>query len=264
MNNDYLKFSIKIAQQAGERLNKSFKSEKANKRGTSKEVKSIFDDIVDELIKDGIEKEFSSHSYLTEESGLVDKGSDFLWIIDPLDGTGNYENHNPFFSVSVSLWKGGEPLLGVVEAPALGERFIGVVGGGAYRVNLESGEKKELNASQVDSLGKAYFVFCEGSEKSSKRIVSNFEEIYTKTKDFRKIGSAALELAWIASGRAEGYVTYKIPIWDIAAGLVILKEAGGSFFDFKCNKKELISFDPQEKTDLLATNGVIPLNFNLQ
>ena len=264
MNDKHINFGIKIAEEAGQKLKKSFKKSRPQKRGTSKEVGSVFDDIVDKIIKEGIEKEFPNHSYLTEESGLIDKGSRFLWIIDPLDGTGNYENHNPFYSVSISLWKDGKPVLGVVEAPSLKERFIGLKGEGAWKINLETGSEEGLELSKIRTLKDSYFVFCEGSEKDKKRITANFEEIYKKTKDFRKIGSAALELAWIASGRAEGYITYRIPIWDIAAGLIILGEAGGNFYDFSGKKRDLNSFNCNEKTNLLATNGKIPIDFNLQ
>ena len=260
----HLNFATKISKKAGQRLHESFKTTEANKRGTSKEVKSVFDDVVDNLIKKGIEKKFPTHSYLTEESGLIDKSSDFLWIIDPLDGTGNYENHNPFFSVSVSLWKNNNPVLGVIEAPALRERFVGVRGKGAYLYDMKERKKKELKVSNTENLKKSYFVFCEGSETSSDRIIENFKEVYLKTKDFRKIGSAALELSWIAAGRAEGYITYKIPIWDIAAGIIVLSEAGGELFDFNDNKIDLDGFEVMKKVDLLATNGRIPLNVNLQ
>ena len=245
-------------------MERSFKKSSPDKRGTSKEVKSVFDDIVDKIIKEGIEDEFPNHSYLTEESGLIDKGSDYLWIIDPLDGTGNYENHNPFYSVSVSLWKGDRPVLGVIEAPALEERFIATTGGGAFQIDLKSGDKKRLQVSDIDNLSQSYFVFCEGAEKSTDRIIGNFKEVYEKTKDFRKIGSAALELVWVASGRAEGYITYKIPIWDIAAGLIIANEAGAGLYDFSNKKIDLDRFEMGKKTDLLVTNDRIPLNFNLQ
>lgn len=262
--NKYLDFATEISKKGGQRLYKSFKTTKANKRGTSKEVKSVFDGVVDDLIKEGIKKEFPNHSYLTEESGLIDKNSDFLWVIDPLDGTGNYENHNPFFSVSVSLWKNNNPILGVIEAPALKERFVGIKGKGAYIYDMENGKKQELKVSNTEDLKKSYFVFCEGSEILSDRIVRNFKEVYSKTKDFRKIGSAALELSWIAAGRAEGYITYKIPIWDIAAGIIVLSEAGGELFNFNGDKIRLNDFSAKEKLDLLATNGRIPLNVNLQ
>ena len=245
-------------------MERSFKKSSPDKRGTSKEVKSVFDDIVDKIIKEGIEDEFPNHSYLTEESGLIDKGSDYLWIIDPLDGTGNYENHNPFYSVSASLWKEGEPVLGVIEAPSLEERFIGTVGGGAFQVDLKSGDKKRLQVSGIDNLSRSYFVFCEGAEKSTNRITGNFKEVYKKTKDFRKIGSAALELAWVSSGRAEGYITYKIPIWDIAAGLIIADEAGAGLYNFSGKRMDLESLEMDKKIDLLVTNDRIPLNFNLQ
>lgn len=264
MNNNFLQFAVEISEKAGNRLKKSFKAKNPTKRGTSKEVKSVYDNIVDDLIKKGIQKKYPDHSYLTEEAGLVDKSGDYLWIIDPLDGTGNFENHNPFYSVSVSLWKSGKPVLGVVEAPSLDERFIGVKEKGAWLKDLEKEKKKSLEVSNCKKLKNSYFIYCEGGERSRKRIISNFEEVYSKTKDFRKIGSAALELSWIASGRAEGYVTYQIPIWDIAAGLIILSESGGSLFSFNQDGIDLNDMDLTDERDLVATNGKVALDLNLQ
>ncbi len=259
-----LEFAIKISKKAGSSLVESFKRSESLKRGTSKEVKSTFDLVADEIIIKGIEDNFPDDSYLTEESGMIDKSSSFLWIIDPLDGTGNYENHNPFYSVSVSLWENGKPIFGIVEAPSLGERFVGITGKEAYREDLKTGERQELKLSGIKDLNRSYFVFCEGAEKSRDRIIDNFSKIYSKTKDFRKIGSAALELSWIASGRAEGYVTYQIPIWDIAAGLCIVWQAGGSVFDFDGREITIEHFNEKNNYDILVTNGRVNIDFDLQ
>lgn len=255
-------FAFDITERAGDKLLNNFRETGVDKRGTSKEVKSVFDDIADDIILDGLEEKFPNDSYLTEESGYVEGSNDYLWIIDPLDGTGNFENANPFFSVSVSLWKDGKPVLGVIEAPALKERFYADKDG-AYRRDLRTNEEYELSVSDVTDLGSSYFVFCEGNEKSDKRLTTNFREIYCKSKDFRKIGSAALELSWVASGRAEGYITYKMPIWDIGAGIYILKQAGGELMDFNMKQLTWKDFERDSKFDLLATNGAVSLDFSL-
>ncbi len=110
----------------------------------------------------------------------------------------------------------------------------------------------------------SYFVFCEGTENSSERISDNFKEVYSKTKDFRKIGSAALEICWIATGRAEGYVIYGIPIWDIASGILILSEAGGSLHDFHKKIMGWNDFRIDKDHNLIASNGNIPLSFRIK
>ncbi|HET7289529.1 MAG TPA: inositol monophosphatase family protein, partial [Thermodesulfobacteriota bacterium] len=120
------KEAVKIAGKAGKMLLGSFRKERPVERGTVKEVKLVYDLVADSIIRKEIESRFPGHSYVTEETGFVDKESDYLWIIDPLDGTSNFADQNPMFAVSISLWHGGEPLLGVIEAPMMMERFAAV------------------------------------------------------------------------------------------------------------------------------------------
>ncbi|MFI5322463.1 MAG: inositol monophosphatase family protein, partial [Thermodesulfobacteriota bacterium] len=123
-----LKEAVRIAVKAGKRLLKSFRKEDPGERGTVKEVKLAYDTVADKIIRQLIERRFPEHSYVTEETGYVDKGSPWLWIIDPLDGTSNFADQNPMFAVSISLWHKGEPVLGVIEAPMMMERFVTVRG----------------------------------------------------------------------------------------------------------------------------------------
>lgn len=235
--NSLANFSIKTAERIGKLLKKLFKKEEPTIRGTSKEIKTLYDNLTDEIIKKEIEKKFPDHSYLTEETGLVDKNSDYLWIIDPLDGTGNFVNHNPFFSISISLWYKKEPLIGVIEAPILGERFIAIYNKGAYHYDLNKKIKKKLaKVSSVDNLETSYVIYCEGGEKNKNRIANLFNKIYPNVKEVRKLGSAALELVWIGLGRAEIYYTTQIYLWDIASGLIFASEAGAKIYNF--NGKE--------------------------
>ncbi len=240
---ELINFSISIAQESGKLLEKLFRKEEAIIRGTSKEIKTFYDQLTDEIIKKRIEKKFRDHSYLTEETGLVDKNSDYLWIIDPLDGTGNFVNHNPFFSVSIALWYKNQPLLGVIEAPILRERFIAIKSKGAYHYDLNKKiEKKIAKLSSINILENSYVIYCEGSEKNKKRILKIFKNIYPYVKEVRKLGSAALELAWIALGRAEIYYTTQISLWDIAAGLIFVKEAGAEIYKFNGQKYDWSDF----------------------
>lgn len=226
-----------------------------------KEIKSVYDEIADKIIKDAIEQHLPDHSYLTEETGLVEKEKEYLWIIDPLDGTSNFVNHNPMFAVSIALWQRGEPLLGVIEAPMLNERFVAVSNKGAYHYDLLRKQKKQAHISQVDHVSQAYLVYCEGSEKDKNRLVPLLSKLYLQVKEMRKLGSAALELAWVGMGRSDGYATTQISLWDIAAGILFAKEAGGEILHFDDSPYQWSEFELQKKFDLLVTNGKIHISF---
>ena len=204
--------ATRIAERAGKRLSHYFRKEAPIARGTVKEVKTVYDEIADKIIKDAIEQNFPNHSYLTEETGLVEKEKEYLWLIDPLDGTSNFANHNPMFAVSIALWYKGEPILGVIEAPMLHERFVAVVHKGAYHYDLLRRRKSQAHISWIDQLDRAYVVYCEGGEKDKKRLVHLLSNLYLRVKDTRKLGSAALELAWVGMGRSDGYVTTQISL----------------------------------------------------
>lgn len=255
------KFAIKTATIAGDRLYGEFRKKDASNRSTGKEIKTTYDNLSDGIIKKLIEKKFPTHSYLTEETGLVEKGlSDYLWIIDPLDGTSNFVNHNPFFSVSIALWYRGEPLVCVIYAPALKEMYTAIDGGGAYLHDFYRNKKIKAIVSNVNQLKRSYFVFCEGGENNGKRTAKIFSKIYPQSKEFRKIGSAAIELAWVGTGRADGYITTKISLWDIAAGILFVKEAGGKNIKFNNYKYKWDHFSVGNKFDLISTNGKVRPN----
>ena len=225
--------------------------------GAPSGIKTFYDDIADDIIKELIEKHFPTHSYLTEETGLVDKQSDYLWIIDPLDGTSNFVNHNPFFSISIALWHKSSPLLGVIEVPILRETFVATAGKGAF--HYDGKRKKRTRVSTISSLSKSYLIFCEGGEKNKSRIVKIFRNLYPRTRELRKLGSAAIELAWVALGRSEGYITTQTHLWDIAAGVLFVKEAGGHLLHFDGTRYKWEEFLKSKKFDLAATNGKIKL-----
>ncbi len=256
---NYLNFAVETAERAGKVLYDSFRIKSAKKRGTSKEVKSTFDRVADDIIISSIENSFPTYSYFTEETGFVKKDDSLVWVVDPLDGTGNFESHNPFFSVAISLWKEGEPVVSVIEAPALQERFLAVRNEGAFLIDCKSKRKKQVNVSLVEKSQDAYVVFCEGGEKDKKRIVEFLSRIYTSSKDLRKIGSASLELAFLGAGRVDGYITFQIPFYDLAAGLLFLQEAGGLFYNFQGEKLSFKDFQINKSFDFIADNGKIGL-----
>lgn len=253
----FLRKAVSIAEKAGKRLLKSFRKEDPVERGTVKEVKLVYDIVADEIIRREIEKSFNGHSYVTEEAGLTGKDSDYLWIIDPLDGTSNFADQNPLFAVSIALWHRGEPLLGVIEAPMMMERFVAVRGYGAFHHDLLRGMTKKAEVSGVKKASSAYGVYCEGGVKNKKKSLDLLTKYYMQIKDTRKLGSAALELAFVGMGRSESYMTSRISLWDIAAGILFVKEAGGDILHLDGSPYEWKEFKHNRRYDMLATNGRI-------
>lgn len=247
--------AILIAEKAGKRLLQSFRKEDPVERGTVKEVKLVYDIVADKIIRKEIETRFPAHSYVTEETGFVDKKSPWLWIIDPLDGTSNFADQNPLFAVSISLWHKGEPVLGVIEAPMMMERFVSVRGYGAYHYDMLRKKVRRAGVSGVSRASNAYGVYCEGGVKNKKKSLGLLGKYYLQIKDTRKLGSAALELAFVGMGRSESYMTTKISLWDIAAGILFVSEAGGALLHLDGTPCEWKEFRQNRRCDLLATNG---------
>ncbi len=235
----------KFAKEAGRFLLKEYKKARSYGRFQSKEAKSLYDKASELLIKKLIWQEFPEHSVLAEETGYEERDPSYVWIVDPLDGTANFINTNPFFAVSIALQIDNKLRYAAIYAPVLEEFYYAEYGKGAYMNNAK------LQVSKVGELSRAYIVHCEGSETNRKRLAKLHYEIVSKVLDFRKLGSAALECAFVASARADAYVTTKISPWDVAAGILLVEEAKGKISDFKGNSWKI------EKTDLLVSNGYL-------
>ena len=158
---------------------------------------------------------------LTEESGASGSGEG-LWIIDPLDGTVNFSHRHPHFSVSIAwAWK-GRPQVGAVYDPIRDEMFCAVRGGGAWC----NGER--IHVSSVRDLGEAMLSVGYGKVEPQVHAVGEMRSLGAGVQKIRVFGSAALDFAYTACGRLDGYCEYSVSVWDIAAGAVILAEAGGT------------------------------------
>jgi len=236
-----------LARQAGNALMEHFRQDWAllKERGTAKEVATKYDKEVDSLIVDEIKRNCPGHSLLTEESGSLQGDPDWLWIVDSLDGTGNFANFNPLFSVCIALMHQDELLLGAIYAPAIDEFYFAGKGEGAYLNGTR------IQVSDVSDLGQSYILYCEGGDKNKGRTGELLLEVYPHVTDIRKLGSAGLETAWVAAGKREAYYTTRIEPWDVAAGVLLVQEAGGRVSDFQGN-----SWQPQT-SDLLFSNGKV-------
>lgn len=235
-------FACQLAHRAGERLELLYHQQLTTnqaRRQSPKGMKLMEDKTIDQWIIQEIQQHFPEHCMLTEESGLVHRrdntcgvstiaGHPYLWIIDPIDGSVNFSTHNPFFAISLAVMVQDVLELGAIEAPLLGEQFAAVRGGGAWL----NGQR--LQVSETTTLADCYLLSCDGGVEDRMTVFSTMiRNYYDQVKDFRKLGSAALECAWVASGRADAYVTMAIDPWDVAAGVLLIEEAGGRVTTFE-------------------------------
>jgi myo-inositol-1(or 4)-monophosphatase len=189
---------------------------------------SSADKRTEKIIIEELQKAHPEYGIITEETGIINK-SNFKnrWIIDPIDGTMNFLNGIPQFAISIGYEEDNEIKCGVIFNPIMNEMFCAEKGNGAYLNNsrIRVSNKKKIEDSLLVTGGP------EQSSKIKDKIFSDYIKISNKTSNVRRYGSAALDMAYVACGRFDGYWQRELKYWDIAAGIVILKEAGG-FIDF--------------------------------
>lgn len=207
-----------------------------------------FDHKAENTIIDLIKHDFSRSSFLAEESGYeANDRSDLFWIIDPLDGTVNFAHSVPLFSVSIAAEKDGEIVCGVIYQPMLDELFVATKGGGAFL------NGKQLKVSRTTDIERSYLVtgFPYDVDKNPCNCIDLFVSIVQRGIPIRRLGSAALDLAYVAAGRFDGFWEIDLKPWDIAAGILLVKEAGGTITQFNNDDHSLSS------NTILATNGIL-------
>lgn len=198
-------------------------------------VKQTFDFVTradlqsESIILEAIGRKFPTHSFLTEESETAETPREFRWIIDPLDGTTNYIHGFPVFAVSIALEHKGDIVIGVVFDPLRDELFHAVKGQGSYLNN------KRINVSAVSSIQSSLVStgFPFRKKEMTDSYLRVFSEVFHEVSDLRRAGSAALDLAYVASGRCDGFFELNLSPWDIAAGSLLIGEAGGCISDFR-------------------------------
>jgi myo-inositol-1(or 4)-monophosphatase len=153
------------------------------------------------------------------------------WVLDPIDGTINFARDSPFCAVSLSLVIAGQPVLGIVDAPLLGERFIARRGGGAY-LNGVAIRVSEVAGLREAVVGVSDFKVGMGSEEENRVHLALLARLARESLRVRMLGSAALDLAWLAAGRLNATLMLSNLPWDVTAGLLLVREAGGVVFDY--------------------------------
>lgn len=229
---ELLKFTLKLAKEAGKILiaysEKSFSKSLPLIDKGSLGLASEADVKSEKWVMDRIHKKYPKHLILSEEDSFVKKlkltgpqNDEYMWLIDPLDGTNNFLNGLPFFCVSLALMKGQEVIVGVVYQPLLNETFYALKGRGAYLERYFGKKKvtKKLKASRKTPYLKDCLI---STNLGSHRQIKQWPEV----RAFRRLGSAALELCYVAGGILDGYWDEQLQPWDMAAGGLICEEAG--------------------------------------
>ncbi|MGE5315061.1 MAG: inositol monophosphatase family protein [Acidobacteriota bacterium] len=241
--------AIEAAREAGTLLREGVGKIKTieRKQGEATNLVTEFDKRAEALIISHIRSRFPSHDILAEESGSHDIRSDYRWVIDPLDGTTNYTHGLPLFSVSIGIEHHGEMVAGVIYDPSADELFTAEKGKGAFLNGTP------LHVSNADTLINSLLVtgFPYTYRQNPGRIVDHFQNFLLEAQGIRRLGSAALDLAYIAAGRLDGYWEVTLNPWDKAAGVLLVKEAGGTVTDFLGNPDSIYT------PTTLASNGII-------
>ncbi len=209
---------------------------------------SSADKRTEKILINELQKAHPDYGIVTEESGIINKSNnENRWIIDPIDGTMNFLNGVPQFAISIGYEENGEVKSGVIFNPIMNEMFCAEKGNGAYLNNsrIRVSNKKKIKESLIVTGGP------KGASKIKDKIFSEYIKVSKNVSNVRKFGSAALDMAYVACGRFDGYWQRELNYWDIAAGIIIIKEAGG-FVDFFDNDENL----PLKK-NILATNSNI-------
>jgi len=205
------------------------------------------DHLSEALIVGRIRRKFPGHDILTEESPETANGSGFRWIIDPLDGTTNYAHGYPVFCVSIALEVKGVIMLGAVYNPMLDELFTAERGSGAFL------NGRRLTVSRTETLSRSLLAtgFPYDIREDRNNNINYFKVMALSAQAVRRAGSAALDLAYIAAGRFDGFWELKLMPWDTTAGWLLVEEAGGSVTDLRGDPYHLYS------KDMLASNGLV-------
>ena len=243
----YLTVAKDAAFQAGKMLKQHSSSPPKIHYKGAVDIVTDFDNRAQDMIFKSLSNHFPEHDFLAEENLSEEKGSDFCWIIDPIDGTTNYAHNFPVFCVSIAMAFENEIKLGVIYDPMREEMFTAVKDNGAVL------NKKRIHVSSVRELDKSLLAtgFPYDLRESRVNNFDHFLNFATRVQGIRRGGSAALDLCYVACGRFDGFWELKLQPWDVAAGRVIVLEAGGRVSDFQNYETGLSA----EET--LATNGLI-------
>lgn len=219
--------AIKAAKIAGEKLEYYFETLLEHEEKEDKSFVTKADKEADELIINLIKEKFPSHQIITEENGTIGEKNEYTWVIDPLDGTLNFTRGIPLFATSIAVIKNGDPIISVVYNPITNTLFQAEKGKGAFW----NGEKMQV--SDIEKIEESIISMGRARDPENKaKTLGFYNKFYGKLKSQRVLGTAALELAFVASGRLEGFISVGLNSWDTYGGVLLIVEAGGKVTDY--------------------------------
>lgn len=247
---DVKDFAVGLARKAGSLLMEKFnQSIEVSYKGEIDLVTEA-DKMSENLIIESIRKNFPHHGVLSEESAAIGADLPTRWIIDPLDGTTNYAHGYPVFCISIALEQDEKVILGVIYDPTRQDTFVAVRGAGAFLngVKLRVSKTKELTRSLL-ATGFPYDI-----RESEDNNINYFNSMAREAQAIRRAGAAALDIAYVAAGRFDGFWELKLMPWDMAAGCLMVEEAGGKITDISGQLWRLSS------PNVVVSNGLIHAN----
>ncbi len=237
--------AVAAAEAAGEVLRNGFGRQHQIEYKGEADLVTEADEEAERKIKEVLGEAFPDHGVLTEESGQTEGHSDARWIVDPLDGTTNYAHGVPFFSTSIALERAGEVVVGVVHDPIANETYAAERGGGATL----NGEPVGVSGTDEPARALLGTSFADRPEELEMGL-ELFGRLAGLARGMRRLGSGALDLCYVAAGRLDGCYEQGFSVWDVAAGTLIVEEAGGKITDRRGGR-----LNPEEGRGLVASNG---------
>jgi myo-inositol-1(or 4)-monophosphatase len=248
MINDFLGTAIRAAESSGKILIQYFDKlhDSSQKNENIRDLVTEVDFLSENNIKEIITSQFPRHNIIAEETGGLDINSEYCWHVDPIDGTVNYSQGIPLCAISIGLEFDGEIIAGAVHNPFSRELFYASKGNGAFL------NGKQISVSNKSEIEDGLYVVGFSSEigESKHNEYQSFGNINDSTRGVLRLGSAAVALAYLACGRIDGFWAKGLFSWDIAAGAIIVKEAGGYISDIKWQQRNYID-------NIIASNTIL-------
>ncbi|HJL15080.1 MAG TPA: inositol monophosphatase family protein [Sandaracinaceae bacterium LLY-WYZ-13_1] len=244
---EWLRRATEIAREAGDLLMEGWRHDPAvHAKGTSIDLVTDYDLRAEALLRERMRDAFPAHALVAEEGEHTAQG-EWIWYVDPLDGTTNFAHGHFFFAVSLGLARHGRPVLGVVHAPALGITWAGAEGAGATR------EGAPCRVSEASSLGEALVAtgFPYDRATSDENNLREVAAIVPRLRGVRRCGAAAVDVCLVADGTYDGYWEQKVHAWDVCGGMAIARAAGARITDYGGAEATA------ETTRLVVSNGAL-------
>ena len=245
-----LDFLIKLSKKAGAYLLSQAGEELLIEHKGRIDLVTNADKISQDMIIKNIENKFPDHAIIAEEGYDTSGKGGFAWYIDPIDGTTNFVHGVPMFCVSVALYKDASPIIGVCHNPSTQETFYAEKGKGAFLNGKRIYVSKTMNL--LNALVATGFPY---KSENMDKVIKCFSNVVGNVQGIRRFGSAALDLCYVACGRFDAFWEMELKPWDMAAGVLILEEAGGKVTDMEGAVFNL------NKGDIAASNKIIHINF---